>query len=89
MIDWRKCFVRPEGAVWCDECLRWEVGDGRFPRVTAPRSARVLHALARIVRWPGNKLAEWLTDGAGLVQVEQNIRDGVFCVRTSAEEEKR
>lgn len=81
MIDWRKRFSYPRpDAIWCAECLRFETGAGRFKRVAKLYSARVLETLARIVRWPGDKLAGWITDGAETCQVHANIQNGVFDV---------
>lgn len=81
MIDWRKRFPRPEDSVWCDECLRWEIGDGRFERPAVPASARVLYALSRAARWPGNRVADLLTDAADTIQVQANVKNGVFHAR--------
>jgi hypothetical protein len=81
VTDWRKKFDRSEGAVWCDECLRWEIGSGRFDRVRVPVAVRALETLASAARWSGNKVARWLTDRAEARQVAANIKNGVFYAR--------
>lgn len=81
MINWRKRMKYPRaGAIWCDECLRFETGPGNFARPPKSRVSRVLYGLARAVMLPGNKVAEWLTDRAEEVQVCANIRNGVIDV---------
>lgn len=82
VIDWRKIYPRPHpDAVWCDECLRWETGDGRFDRVKPSRLASALEKLAKVARWPGEKVAAVLGDCAERLQVRANIKNGVFHAR--------
>lgn len=84
MIDWRKKLPRPHpDAVWCDECLRWETGDGRFDRVRISPVTFALEKLAKVARWPGEKVASVLVDLAEHFQVRANIKNGVIHVRKS------
>ena len=79
-MNWRKRYPKPDpDALWCDDCLRWEIGDGRFPKV---EPSRIAEFLARVLVVPLRRATGKLEELTEWLQIRKNMATGAFVVRT-------
>jgi hypothetical protein len=80
---WIKKYPKPdEDSIWCEECLRWEVGPGRFAPSEPPMVSKVLYRLASAIAYPGLMLARWLRNLGDIHQAHRQHTKGEMVVRS-------
>lgn len=81
---WIKKYPRPDAnASWCEECLRWEVGDGKFERARPPWFSTCLRLLGVAISSPAVWVAGQLSDLADRLQVRHFAAHGTLVVRSA------